>query len=125
MNILVYGLCVMQAGQADIPVELLFRYGAMYSGAFERGEYWRMITAGFLHAGPLHILGNMLCLMLWGGPLERRLGALYFTLIYLAGLVGGAIVSAMTHPVRISRSARRGRSRLCSARCWRCDCCAS
>jgi membrane associated rhomboid family serine protease len=97
VNILVYGLCVMQAGQADIPGELLFRYGAIYSGALERGEYWRMITAGFLHASPLHILGNMLCLMLWGGPLERRLGALYFMLIYLSGLLGGAIVSAMTH----------------------------
>jgi membrane associated rhomboid family serine protease len=98
VNILVYGLCVMQAGQADIPVGLLFRYGAMYSDAIERGEYWRMITAGFLHAGPLHILGNMLCLMLWGGPLERRLGALYFTLIYLSGLLGGAIVSDISHP---------------------------
>jgi membrane associated rhomboid family serine protease len=97
VNILVYGLCVMQAGQADIPVALLFRYGAMYSDAIERGEYWRMITAGFLHASPLHILGNMLCLMLWGGPLERRLGALYFTLIYLSGLVGGAIVSDISH----------------------------
>jgi len=98
VNILVYGLCVMQVGQADIPVGLLFRYGAMYSDAIERGEYWRMITAGFLHAGPLHILGNMLCLMLWGGPLERRLGALYFTLIYLSGLLGGAIVSDISHP---------------------------
>jgi len=97
VNILVYGLCVMQAGQADIPVELLFRYGAMYSGAIERGEYWRLITAGFLHGGPLHILGNMLCLMLWGGPLERRLGALYFTLVYLSGLLGGAIVSDLSH----------------------------
>jgi rhomboid protease GluP len=96
-NILIYGLCVLQAGQANIPVELLFRYGAMYSGAIERGEYWRLITAGFLHAGPIHILGNMLCLALWGGPLERRVGALYFTLIYLSGLIAGAIVSNITH----------------------------
>lgn len=97
VNILVYGLCVMQAGQGDIPAEILFRYGAMYSGAIERGEYWRLITAGFLHASPLHILGNMLCLMLWGGPLERRLGALYFMLIYLSGLLGGAIASDISH----------------------------
>ena len=97
VNIVVYGLCVMQSGQADIPGELLFRYGAMYSNAIERGEYWRLITAGFLHATPLHILGNMLCLVLWGGPLERRLGALYFTLIYVSGLVAGGIVSNITH----------------------------
>jgi membrane associated rhomboid family serine protease len=97
VNILIYGLCVLQAGQASIPVELLFRYGAMYSGAIERGEYWRFITAGFLHVGLIHILGNMLCLALWGGPLERRVGALYFTLIYLSGLIAGAIVSDITH----------------------------
>jgi membrane associated rhomboid family serine protease len=96
-NIVVYGLCMMQSGQANIPGELLFRYGAMYSGAIERGEYWRFITAGFLHDTPLHILGNMLCLVLWGGPLERRLGAFYFTCIYLSGLVGGSIVSYVTH----------------------------
>jgi rhomboid protease GluP len=96
-NIVVYGLCIMQSGQANIPGELLFRYGAMYSGAIDRGEYWRFITAGFLHATPVHILGNMLCLVLWGGPLERRLGAFYFTCIYLSGLVGGAIVSYVTH----------------------------
>jgi rhomboid protease GluP len=97
VNVIVYGFCVMQAGQADIPGALLFQYGAMYSGAIERGEYWRMITAGFLHAGPLHIFGNMLCLVLWGGPLERRLGALYFTLIYLSGLVCGAMISDISH----------------------------
>jgi membrane associated rhomboid family serine protease len=97
VNVVVYGLCVMQSGQADIPGELLFRYGAMYSSAIDRGEYWRLITAGFLHATPLHILGNMLCLVLWGGPLERRLGALYFTLIYVSGLVVGGIVSNITH----------------------------
>jgi membrane associated rhomboid family serine protease len=97
VNVAVYGLCIMQSGQADIPAQLLFRYGAMYSGALERGEYWRLIAAGFLHGSPLHILGNMLCLALWGGPLERRLGALYFTLVYLSGLVLGGIVSSFTH----------------------------
>jgi len=97
VNIAVYGLCIMQSGQADIPWELLYRYGAMYSGAIERGEYWRFIAAGFLHATPLHILGNILCLGLWGGPLERRVGALYFICIYLSGLVFGAIVSSFTH----------------------------
>jgi len=97
VNIVVYGLCIMQSGQADIPGALLFRYGAMYSGAIERGEYWRLITAGFLHATPFHLLGNMLCLVLWGGLLERRLGALYFTCIYLSGLIAGGVVSNITH----------------------------
>jgi membrane associated rhomboid family serine protease len=97
VNVVVYGLCMMQSGQTNIPAELLFRYGAMYSGAIERGEFWRFIASGFLHASPLHIFGNMLCLVLWGGLLEKRLGALYFTCIYGAGLVAGAIVGDITH----------------------------
>ncbi|HZO46351.1 MAG TPA: rhomboid family intramembrane serine protease [Xanthobacteraceae bacterium] len=86
-----------QSQEPNIPVNMLFRSGAMYSDAFNRGEYWRMITAGFLHANPLHILGNMLCLIIWGGPLEKRLGSLYFTVVYAAGLVGGAIASHISH----------------------------
>jgi membrane associated rhomboid family serine protease len=96
-NIAIYGLCASQAGEANIPTELLFRYGAMYSGAIQRGEYWRFITAGFLHAGPIHIFGNMLCLVLWGGLLEKRVGALYFIFIYGCGLVAGSIISDITH----------------------------
>jgi membrane associated rhomboid family serine protease len=97
VNVVVYGLCMMQSGQANIPAELLFRYGAMYSGAIELGEFWRFIASGFLHASPLHSFGNMLCLVLWGGLLEKRVGALYFMCIYASGLVVGAIVSDITH----------------------------
>jgi membrane associated rhomboid family serine protease len=96
-NVAIYGLCMMQSGQADIPAGLLFRYGAMYSDALDRGEYWRLVTAGFLHANPVHIFGNMLCLVLWGGPLEKRLGAFYFFCIYLSGLIAGGLVSIITH----------------------------
>jgi membrane associated rhomboid family serine protease len=97
VNSAIFLLCIFQSKETSIPPELLFRYGAMYSAAIERGEYWRLIAAGFLHANPLHIFGNMLCLVLWGGLLEKRLGAFYFTCIYVSGLVGGAIVSDITH----------------------------
>jgi len=97
VNAAIFLLCIAQSKDMSIPPEFLFRYGAMYSGAIERGEYWRLIAAGFLHANPLHILGNMLCLVLWGGLLEKRLGALYFTFIYLSGLVAGGIVSDLSH----------------------------
>jgi membrane associated rhomboid family serine protease len=97
VNVGLYCWLFYQSQEPNIPVNMLFRYGAMYSDAFNRGEYWRMITAGFLHANPLHILGNMLCLIIWGSPLEKRLGSLYFTLIYAAGLMGGAIASHISH----------------------------
>ncbi|MBX9773680.1 MAG: rhomboid family intramembrane serine protease [Xanthobacteraceae bacterium] len=97
VNVGLFSWLFYQVQEPNIPAYMLFRYGALYSNALDRGEYWRMIAAGFLHANPLHILGNMLCLIIWGGPLERRLGSLYFTLIYGAGLVGGAIASHVTH----------------------------
>jgi len=98
VNILVFALCVSQSGGANFSSEMLFRYGAMYSQALDRHEYWRLVAHGFLHGSPIHLLANMLCLVLWGGLLERRVEALYFTLIYLCGLVFGGIVSNVMHP---------------------------
>ena len=98
LNIAAYALCLNQSGTAAISNEVLFRSGAMYSSAIERHEYWRLVAHGFLHGSPIHLLANMLCLVLWGGLLERRVEALYFTLIYLSGLVFGGIVSNLMHP---------------------------
>jgi len=97
VNVAVFVSCALQSGTANISPELLFRYGAMYSQAIDRHEYWRLVAHGFLHANPIHIFGNMLCLVLWGGLLERRLGSFFFTLIYLSGIVVGAIVSYVLH----------------------------
>jgi membrane associated rhomboid family serine protease len=48
-----------------------------------------LLTSTFLHAGWLHVLSNMLYLGVFGPPVERRLGAAQFALLYIAsGLVG-------------------------------------
>jgi membrane associated rhomboid family serine protease len=38
------------------------------------GDWWRPITAAFLHIGPVHLAMNMLALLLFGSELERQLG---------------------------------------------------
>ena len=96
-NVAVFVLCARNSRGDAIPVELLFRYGAMYSAALERQEYWRLVAYGFLHANLLHLATNMLCLALWGGHLEKRVGSFYFIVIYVCALVGGAIVGRYTH----------------------------
>jgi rhomboid protease GluP len=96
-NIVIFGLCANQAGTQQIPGGLLFRNGAMYAQAIDRHEYWRLVASGFLHANLVHVASNMLCLGLWGGHLEKRVGTAYFVLIYLAALVAGSIVSNLTH----------------------------
>jgi membrane associated rhomboid family serine protease len=55
----------------------------------EHGEWYRLITAAFLHYGPIHLGMNMLALWWLGQPVEAALGRARFTLIYLvAGLAG-------------------------------------
>ncbi|MBV8697192.1 MAG: rhomboid family intramembrane serine protease, partial [Bradyrhizobium sp.] len=76
---------------------LLYRYGAMYAFALPRHEYWRLIAYGFLHSNLVHLLTNMLCLVLWGGQLERRLGWTYFVVVYASALVFGAIIGDALH----------------------------
>jgi membrane associated rhomboid family serine protease len=96
LNVAAYALCFRQSGSEAIASDVLFRYGAMYAHALERGEYWRLIAYGFLHVNGIHLAGNMLCLVLWGGHLEQRIGHLYFLLIYLAALVAGAVVTDLS-----------------------------
>ena len=96
-NIVIFALCVSQSGGVVIPGALLFRNGAMYAQAIERHEYWRLVAAGFLHADLLHIATNMICLALWGGHLEKRIGSAYFVLLYVVALIGGSIASNLLH----------------------------
>lgn len=56
------------------------------------GQWYRLLTAVFLHQQPIHIAFNMLSLWWLGGPLEAALGrARYLTLYLLAGLGGSAL----------------------------------
>ncbi|MBC9877053.1 rhomboid family intramembrane serine protease [Bradyrhizobium sp. INPA01-394B] len=97
VTVLVSGFCFIQAGGPAAPAEMLYRYGGMYSAAIARHEYWRLLAYGFLHADFVHLTMNMLCLVLWGGHLERRVGPAYFLIIYLCAMVFGAIIGNGIH----------------------------
>src|SRR5712691_9819044 len=56
-----------------------------------QGDYWRLLTAAFLHYGPFHLLMNMLALWWFGSLLEQRIGSGKYLLLYLvSGLAGSA-----------------------------------
>jgi membrane associated rhomboid family serine protease len=62
------------------------------------GEYWRLVTALFLHGGPVHLLFNLFALYVLGPPLERAIGALRFCTCYLISGIGssaGVVVLAL------------------------------
>jgi membrane associated rhomboid family serine protease len=65
------------------------------------GDWWRLITATFLHYGPFHLILNMLALWWFGSLLERRIGSGKFLLLYIvSGLAGsaGALIMDPTVP---------------------------
>jgi membrane associated rhomboid family serine protease len=56
------------------------------------GQYWRLFTSMFLHAGLIHLAFNAYALWLFGTMMEAQLGRLRFTLVYLiTGLFAGAV----------------------------------
>lgn len=55
-----------------------------------RGEWYRLVTSGFLHFGVIHLAFNMWMLYQLGQLLERPLGRAKFGLLYAAGLLGGS-----------------------------------
>jgi membrane associated rhomboid family serine protease len=54
------------------------------------GEWWRPLTAAFLHYGPIHLALNMLAVLIFGSELERQLGRWRFLALYLLSALGGA-----------------------------------
>lgn len=65
------------------------------------GEWWRVLTAAFLHIGPVHLAMNMLALLIFGSELERRLGAWRYAAVYLVSALGGAVVIQLLGDPRV------------------------
>ena len=57
------------------------------------GEYYRLVTSAFLHAGLLHLALNMAALLTLGGPLEAALGRGRFLVLYLLSALGGSVAA--------------------------------
>ena len=61
-------------------------------------EYYRIITAGFLHDGILHIALNMFFLYIIGRTLEPAIGSVHFAAIYFASLIAGSFGALLFQP---------------------------
>jgi len=61
-------------------------------------DYWRLVTSGFLHSGPIHILFNMYLLWLLGNLLEPVLGSGRFAALYMTSLLWGAFGALVAQP---------------------------
>ncbi|HZV01171.1 MAG TPA: rhomboid family intramembrane serine protease [Planctomycetota bacterium] len=72
----------------------LLRLGADEHGSvWEGGEYWRLITASFLHGGSFHIFMNATALLSIGVVFERLYGAARLLVVYFTSVIVASLVS--------------------------------
>jgi membrane associated rhomboid family serine protease len=104
INVAFFAVTALQARSAmELSNSALYLHGGLIPAEVASGEYWRLLTAGFLHGNLVHIATNMISLYLLGLPLERILGRGRFLLIYLLSLLGASVsVMLFSAPVSLT-----------------------
>jgi membrane associated rhomboid family serine protease len=105
VNVIVYlweqssgaGIYVTNGGATRCPNLATCRF-AMWPVGVHNGQWYRLLTAPFLHANFTHILFNMLTLLIVGSPVEAELGKLRFLAVYLVSALGGSVASYLLSP---------------------------
>ena len=100
INVGIYLLQLLMGSGIRANTGWIYEHGVLVSSAIDssgqlvgvaEGEWWRLVTAAFLHYGPVHLGMNMLVLWLLGQGIEQYFGHARYALVYLvAGLAGSA-----------------------------------
>ena len=110
LNVAVYLAELALGGQSNDTGNWIYEHGVLIANAaygngapagVANGEWWRLITAAFLHYGPIHLGLNMLSLYFVGSILEQIVGRWRYVLLYfVSGLAGsaGALVVTPNSP---------------------------
>lgn len=89
---------VGQAGRSPLVVE----FGMHGFATILQHEWYRLVTAAFLHGGVMHLLFNGYAMFLLGQQLERWLGHGRFLALWVAGALAGSVTSALFAPGQLS-----------------------
>ncbi|MCB1272387.1 MAG: rhomboid family intramembrane serine protease [Microthrixaceae bacterium] len=98
INVAAWVLMVVVGGSVSGASGEVFVRGATWGPAVASGEWYRLLTGGFLHDGPLHLAMNMFLLWLLGQALEPALGRAQFVALYFVSLLGGALGVMLLDP---------------------------
>ncbi|QIM53362.1 rhomboid family intramembrane serine protease [Hydrogenophaga crocea] len=94
LNVLAWlALGLRGGGWTDVAPASLLAHGGNTTSSVQAGEWWRLLSATFLHGGLMHLALNMLGLWFAGSLLERIFGSRQFLLIYLASGLAGSVAS--------------------------------
>src|SRR5205823_3693141 len=97
INVGIYLVELATGGTINGVGSKIFDKGYLYGPFVAQGDWWRLVTAPFLHYGPIHLGFNMLFLYWVGTPAEQYLGRARFLLVYLvSGLAGSAVALVLT-----------------------------
>jgi membrane associated rhomboid family serine protease len=100
LNVAVFVLEILAGGSTN-PVTL-HRLGELDTNSvIFRHQYWRLLTALFLHYGPIHIFFNLFALLLLGPALERQIGGFFFAVCYLVSGIGSSLVVVLLTKLRL------------------------
>ncbi len=91
INIVIFAVLEITGDTMDS--QFMVDHGAMYTPLVREGQYWRLLTAMFLHFGFEHLAYNMFSLIFLGDILESIVGPVRYLIIYLAGGLGGNALS--------------------------------
>ncbi len=105
LNVLVYIATVVRGVGVNDPQGTLYYKGAVFvdnvflpGQGLAHGEWWRLVTATFLHANLLHLGMNMLVLYILGVAVEHALGTFRFVLVYFAAGIAGSAGAILASP---------------------------
>ena len=105
---LIYSSKSGNGGGTDLDIGTLRDFGAKSPDILVYGQWWRLITAGFLHGGLMHILMNSWVLFDIGTQVEESYGTSRYLAIYLVSTITGFLGSLLWSPNTISIGASAG-----------------
>jgi len=73
----------------------IIAFGALARERVVAGEYWRLLTAPWLHGGTEHLVGNGIALYILGMVCEAAFGRAQFVVLYVVSGLAGSIVSML------------------------------
>jgi membrane associated rhomboid family serine protease len=106
INVIVFLVEVAHgSGGLSQNVQTIYDLGGLFGPAVAEGDWWRLITSGFVHVNLLHIGFNMLLLFLLGRLLEPAIGTPRFVALYFASLLAGSLGVMLLDPNVVSAGA--------------------
>lgn len=105
INIGVFAAMVFSGVPIMNPGNEIVQWGANAGRLTLGGQYWRLVTAAFVHIGIIHIALNMWCLLSLGRLAERLFGRWQTAILYILTGIGGNLLSLAHAPDRVSAGA--------------------